>query len=511
MSPPQRPGAPYNGTVEHRIEIVTKGVLCLVAVGVILWRHRRSCRLPQKRAGELLGLMAAVSTAAWFNFGLFHGAGFVHYWEQFHYFLGSKYFPELGYDGLYVASLAAQQESSPELPLQPFVRDLRTNAVAPTYAVPEHKAEVRGRFSAARWRQFVDDNQGFVESNSVDYLRQIRTDHGYNPTPTWTFVARIADRFLPASRANLELLGLFDPLLLAVMFVVVFRTYGSRVGCLALVIFGLGYPWRFDWVGGAFLRQDWLAAVVVGVCMLKRERFVLAGALFAYATMVRIFPVVFVFGLVVVAIRGLVRRESLGWLGRFAGGFTLSVGVCLLAGCLAGRGAGAWPEFARNLAKHRGTWLTNNVGSKNLVLYGPETVKRRLVNWTLPEPWSMWQVHMDRLQLERRPAVVAIALLMLALAGAAAWRSPPDEAAALGVVAVFAVVVLTCYYWVMLLVLPLRRGVAASVGVLGLCAGLYGLDLVTPSFEMIYGAMSWGLAVLFAGWAVPDAVAAVRG
>ena len=43
---------------------------------------------------------------------------------------------------------------------------------------------------------------------------------------------------------------------------------------------------RFDWVGGAFLRQDWLAAVGIGVCMLRRERFALAGALFAYGAMV---------------------------------------------------------------------------------------------------------------------------------------------------------------------------------------------------------------------------------
>ena len=42
----------------------------------------------------------------------------------------------------------------------------------------------------------------------------------------------------------------------------------------------------FYWTGGAFLRQDWLAAVGVSICMLKRRRFATAGVLIAYAFMV---------------------------------------------------------------------------------------------------------------------------------------------------------------------------------------------------------------------------------
>ena len=75
-----------------------------------------------------------------------------------------------------------------------------------------------------------------------------------------------------------------------------------------MIIFGLGYPWRFDWVGGAFLRQDWLAAVGVAVCLLKRKHFGLAGGLIAYATMVRVFPGGFLVGPTVVFLRHLVER-----------------------------------------------------------------------------------------------------------------------------------------------------------------------------------------------------------
>ena len=470
-------------------------------------------RLPPAAAdaGTLLALAAATAAAAWFNFGLFHGPGFVHRWEQFHYFLGSKYFPELGYDGLYVASIAAQLESDPAC------RCSRSSVTcAPTRWYPPTRCQsTRRRCGAASRRPAGGCSSPTTGTSSgrATWItsRQIRTDHGYNPTPTWTFVARLADRFVPATDTSLGLLGLLDPALLLVMFVVVFRTYGSRIGCLALLVFGLGYPWRYDWVGGAFLRQDWLAAVVIGVCMLRRERYALAGALFGYATMVRVFPALLLAGLAIAAAGCAARREPVRWALRFATGLVVAILLAVGAGCLTGRGAAAWPEFVHNLAKYQGTWLTNNVGSRNLVLYGPDTVSRRLVDWTLAEPWSRWQQHMDRLQRERAWAVVLVALAFMALLAAAAWRAPPDEAAVLGLVAVYALVELTCYYWMMLLAMPIRRGALAAVGLLALGTGLFALDLATPAFEMIYGAMSWGLAVLFVAWTAPDVVATVRG
>jgi hypothetical protein len=323
-------------------------------------------------------------------------------------------------------------------------------------------------------------------------------------------MARLFTRWLPADRATLTLLGCIDPLLLVVMFTVVFRTYGARVGCIALIIFGLGYPWRYDWIGGALLRLDWLAAVVIGIAMLRRERHAVAGALFAYATMVRIFPVLFLFGPAIVALRALVKREVPRWALRLVGGFALSVALCLAAGSLTGRGVRAWSEFARNLEKHEGTWLTNNVGLENVLLYGPDTMKRTMVNWSWPEPWMLWQQYMNRIQHERAPFIALATAALLLVLGAAAWRASPDEAAVLSVGTIFAALLLTCYYWIMLLAVPLRRGILGPIAVLALNVGLFALDLATPSFEMIYGVMSWGLLVLLLAWAGPDAWATMR-
>jgi hypothetical protein len=368
-------------------------------------------------------------------------------------------------------------------------------------------------------------------------------DHGYNPTPTWTFVARPFGSLNPArltrvynalptwilpprrfdSRATahqhiLAALGVLDPLLLLVLFGFVASTYGARAATLCAVVFGLGYAWRFYWIGGAFLRLDWLVAVGVAVCLVRRERYRWAGALLAYAGMVRIFPFVLLLGPGVLALRSLIRgrrdgEEGFGWAWRLAQGFTAGIVLCLLAGALTGRGADAWTDFTANLEKHHGTWLTNNVGLANVALYDVDTMKRTDVDFSQPEPWLRWQAKMDRLKVERRPWTWALAGLFLAVVAAASWRAEKDESIVLGIGAVFALLLLTCYYWILLVLVPLHRRppprVAAAVLLL-FSAGLYALHLSTNSFEMIFGIMSWALAPLFLAWAGPDAWASLR-
>jgi hypothetical protein len=81
----------------------------------------------------------------------------------------------------------------------------------------------------------------------------------------------------------------------------------------------------------------------------------------------------------------------------------------------------------------------------------------------------------------------------------------------LGTAVAFGAVVLTCYYWVMLLMVPLARGRwGPTTGWLAINTGLYGLHLVTPAFEMIYGLMSWALLVFFLLWLGGDALKSGR-
>jgi len=492
--------------VDLRTELLLKGGLSLVALAAVAWRHLRPGTLAPERAGRGLLLMAVLAALAWCNFGALHGRGAIHHWEQFHYFLGSKYFPELGYDGLYAASLEAERQLRLAPSTQAHVRDLRTNEVVPTGEQMEFAREARARFSGPRWRDFVDDVRYFLVSSRREYLAGIRKDHGYNPTPTWTFTARLLTRWLPASDLTLTLLGGLDVLLVVGAFALVFRTFGSRVGCLSLIVFGLGYPWRYDWIGGCLLRQDWLAAVTAAVCLMRRERFAVAGGLLAYAALARAFPAAFLLGPAVLGLRHALERRPLAWLARLGGGLLAGAVLCLGAGALTGAGWGAWPAFADNLERHRETWLTNNVGLDNVLLYDGATLRREDVDWNLPEPWIHWQERMNRREAALAPWLWAARLLFLALVAAAAWRLRIEEATVLGVAAAFAVAPLTCYYWAMLALVPLGRGRwLPTAGWLAINTALYTLALGTGSFEAIYGLLSWALLVFFVAWMVPDA------
>ena len=494
------------GWVSRR-QVLIHLVCCLVAAVLVAWPEKPAGTSRSRRAPTSYKLAAAIALLGYYNFGTSFGRHWLHLWEMFHYDLGSKYFPELGYDGLYAASVVAQIKTS-DHPVQHYIRDLRTNQVVLMPTLLDYYNQVMDRFTVQRWLQFQDDHRVFLEILGTE--RQIRLDHGYNPTPTWTFVARLLSARTPSTRGRLTLLSLVDPLLLALMWLVLFRTYGSRTACLSIIVFGFAFASRFYWNGGAFLRLDWIVAVVVGVCMLNRQRFRAAGALFAYAAMVRVFPVLFLFGPAVVAVRCLVRRESARWALHLAQGFALSALVCFAAGAYTGRGVRAWSECLGNLHKHHGTWLTNNVGLANLVLYDGVTLRRELVDPTLPEPWLHWQEHMDQRQTRLKPLIIVLSLATLALIAAAAWRSPPDEAAVLGLGAVYATLLLTCYYWVMLILAPIRSGRAATAAILVMNAGLYTLDLRGAPYEMLYGLMSWALAALLLAWMLPGAWRTIR-
>jgi hypothetical protein len=244
--------------------------------------------------------------------------------------------------------------------------------------------------------------------------------------------------------------------------------------------------------------------------MLKRRRFVTAGALLAYSAMSRIFPVLFLFTLGVVGLRTLIGREDRRWLVRFSVGYASALVLLFAAGALTGRGFDAWREFAVNIKHHSQRWITNNVGLKNVVLYDLDILRARHADRSLPEPWGPWQDIMRQRERRLKVPLVAAQLALLLLTAAAAWRAPPDQAAVLGLAAVFALVQPTGYYWLMLLLLPLRPGITVVVCWLAMNSALYYVYTVSPYYELRYGVMSYCLLVLFVIWLGPDAVRTLR-
>ena len=121
--------------MDFHTEVVLRfaaSMICLFLVVASRWAKPAS---PEWRVKFCAIAAAGLALVTFYNFGFvrhYRGEGFVNYHEHFHYYLGGKYFPELGYDGLYAASIAAERETQSQTDLPRTVRDLRTNRVVPT-------------------------------------------------------------------------------------------------------------------------------------------------------------------------------------------------------------------------------------------------------------------------------------------------------------------------------------------------------------------------------------------
>jgi len=310
-----------------------------------------------------LMLLSVTAVCAWTNFGHFKYTTALHYWDAFHYVLGARYFPENRYELLYECATQAQGESGHWVPDRGRLqRDLRDNQLRSVGAVLDSPERCRDRYTPERWADFRRDVAFFSSHISPERWAEMLRDHGYNATPVWTALgsALIGDAAL--SEARLGWLATVDPLLYIAAIGLIGVTFGVEAAVLALVVLGLGHPWRFDWTGGGVGRVPWFFACVVALCALERGRYRLAGFSIAGAAALRVFPLLFALALGLHALIDALRKrhiESRWW--RTLGGAGLVLLLLLGLGTLS-EGSGTWVEFARNSDKHLETSLGNNMG-----------------------------------------------------------------------------------------------------------------------------------------------------
>lgn len=497
---------------ELAIKLAACGLVLVALAGVESSRRTLSRRIVLL----VYAVAAVVSVVAYFNFGIFHGPNFrspdhpqvVHEWEQFHYQLGSKYFPELGFDGLYAASFAAQQQSHPQRRLPRRFRDLRNNRITDTEALQTEMDRVAARFSPDRWQQFVSDNAHFMAGAQPPILNRIRKDHGYNPSPAWTAVARSFNRATPITQSSVLAMAQLDVLLLALAFALVFRAFGARIGCGALVLFGLGFAGRYAWTGGAFLRMDWFAAILAACCMFKRDRAFLAGLLIGYAASVRLFPAAFLFGPGVLALREITRGAVPWRFVRTMSGFVLMAVLAVAWSSTGARGFSAWTEFSQRMQAHQLSSGRNIVGLEQVAFFGSE-ILQQAVRTDRGEIWDLQREEIVRVRAERRVPYLAVQVAALLLLGAAVWGLPLWSATALSMLAIFVLSPAGGYYWVMTAAGALcgRRVFFAT---LAFNTSMYAVSLLEPDVLVRYGVMSWLMVAMFAVWVLPDAIRNLR-
>ena len=183
---PSSPAPARSGPTEGDRLVATRAFLALaaallLAAGLLLRRQGRPEAYARSRDRALLAL-GLLSAAAFFGFGRLHGGRLVHVWDSFHYVVGVKYFPELGYTGLYEAALAAERAAGllPPGTTVPL-RNLATNAIETTSA-DDALARWPARLGP-RWEAFVTDVLWFRAEAGAETFRRFLLDHGYNATP----------------------------------------------------------------------------------------------------------------------------------------------------------------------------------------------------------------------------------------------------------------------------------------------------------------------------------------
>jgi hypothetical protein len=387
------------------------------------------------------------------------------YHDQFHYFLGAKYFPEIGYTRLYDCAAQARIENGMgELIAATRVRDLESNLLLPGDRFVIDPPDCETWFGADRWQDFRQDVQYFMSRVDWPASRRYLTDHGFNATPYWTALNALLVEDMMASDESARLLTFVDVILLLSVFGLFWWAFGLETAALAAFLVGTGKIWIYTNVGsiGSFGRMYFLCATVAALALLKKRQAGLAGAALAAAAMDRVFPGAMFLGPGCVMAWQIARRK---WPDRrllefFTSAF-LAVALATLLVAYKLDGTGAFQSFVANSLKHADTPLWNYMGLKTLFSYSPTEIDA-LWSGASPDqdPLHEWKMARQEAFEQRKPLFYASAFLLLLIYIFGCLRMKELwKMIAVGALPVFFLFELTNYYFIiMILLAPLVAG-----------------------------------------------------
>jgi hypothetical protein len=501
--------------IETSVIDVSRAVSAAVACVVVL---RLGLRPEHARRGVLTGLLAAMaflSILTFYNYGhpqFYDVAGrkptYVHTWDMRVYFPVVKYFDELGYDGVYLASVKAFADDELDGSLDRIgdtkLRDLRTYEMRRVSEVADDIHAVKDRFSPERWAELKKDMSYFWKTmGHRGYLDSLR-DHGGNATPAWLLVASLIYGSAEANEATFLWAALLDPLLLLIFFVAAWRTFGLQAALVCLVAYGATTIYQFgsNW-GGSTLRNDWMILLGLGVCALKSRRPFLAGVLLGWGAMIRAFPVLALAFLAAPIAWKLVAAAREARSGSDDDGrsllqllpvFKVAAGVATVAlvlGALSASTFGwdeSWGSWSEKISMHANKPNINHVGLTALVGHDPDNLWHNLsARGEDPEQWGPLTAQTMK---DRRWLIIA-GMLFYTLLGLFACRgSRLSDAAVIGTMMIPIYFYPSNYYLHVLFIWPL------------LLAGWGGPD-GDKDWSLIGAAVLGFCALQWFGWLVP--------
>jgi len=458
--------------------------LASAIAGVFVLHRGPARRTVRRRCAWLLWGCAAISLLSWLRFGHLQVAYIdapevtpgslgrrkveahmpLHFHEFFHYYLGAKYFRELGYEGLYDCTALADAEIAAEQGVPPriggYVRDLHDVLSDKTYEESKRhcREQLRPGISAARWASFQDDLRELQRLVPDEWWDPVVHDAGFNAPPSWVVVDSAIANVIPirlGTSPTFLVATTLDMVLILVCFRALRRFFGAAAAAMAAIYFGATFVASYDWTGGAFLRYTWVASLVFALAATYRGRWMLAGALFAAATCDRLFPLGFAVGAVLpLAVRALRSPDDRRRLLRFAIGFSAVVAGLVVLGTVV-FGAESWHVFYGRILRHGDVYFVMNIGLKRVLTWRHWVPAQTFRGHLGMQTFHDWNLRLRSTWAGMWP--VAIPMQIVAVGGAAYAGSPrrPHESSLLfGVVVMFFLSMPANYYYVVLALVP---------------------------------------------------------
>jgi Glycosyltransferase family 87 len=387
-----------------------------------------------------------------------------HFHEFFHYYMGAKYFREVGYEGIYDCAALADKEIAEQDGVKPriggYIRDLEDVLRDKPYeaAVAHCQDDLVPHMSPGRWEAFKGDIRELRRLVPDDYWSGVVVDAGFNPPPSWVLVGSAVANVIPIRLAGMStylVATSLDVVLLAACLIVIRRAFGAPIAATAAVYFGASFIASYAWNGGAFLRYTWLTTLVLALVATRRGRWALAGALFAASTCDRLFPAGFAFGavlpLALLALRSVEDRRKLG---RFGAGFGGTIVVLVVLSTIV-FGMESWRIFFQRIFRHGDVYYVMHIGLKKVLTWRDWVPSQNFHGHAGMKLFHDWNLRLRETWVSMRG--VAIPLQLVATGGAvyAGLRRRPYESALLvGIVGMFFFNLPANYYYVVVALVP---------------------------------------------------------
>ena len=188
-----------------------------------------------------------------------------------------------------------------------IARDMETYRLIPRSRLPPCP---RTDFTTNRWRDFSQDVEYFARHADPDYFAEAFSDKGFNPPPSWTFVAKPLAQPIPISRSHVaDIVFNLDVIAVFLGVLIIWRSCGGAVALLTsgLAVFDFG---SFGRIGGKFLQYLRFPFLVAAIVLWARKRPGYSGAMLGVATGLQIFPLFFGLPIVFRGMIELSRRQK---------------------------------------------------------------------------------------------------------------------------------------------------------------------------------------------------------